>query len=131
VVIIARHNCKILTLFGGQNNDIFLPKREHDDDDDDDDDFFSPIGAPHRGSRDRTSVRTCVRVQKQSIMYLATLDWSAWPIKERKLWCPTNRSGYSTVLRNLYTGHSKRNKPRPLHYVTDRLSIIDVHLRKR
>jgi hypothetical protein len=68
-------------------------------DDDDDDDFSSPIGAIEA---QETSVRTCVRVRKQSLMLRATLDCSVWPIKERKLWCPTilrstNRSGYSTV----------------------------------
>jgi hypothetical protein len=65
-------------------------------------------------------------------MKLATLDWSAWPIKERKLWSPTNRSGYSTVIRNPdILGTQKENGPHPLHYVTDRLSISDVHLWRR
>jgi hypothetical protein len=35
------------------------------DDDDDDDDFYSPIGAIEA---QETSVRTCVRVRKQSLM---------------------------------------------------------------
>jgi hypothetical protein len=74
-----------------------------------DDDFCSPIGPIET---QETSVRKCVRVRKQSLNDVTSnLEWSAWPIKERKpgkLWCPTDRSEYSSVL-NLTVDETLKN----------------------